>query len=282
MRTLPRAVATAAAATVLVTLTTAAAPARPATVSWSRILDWLTGHTTSLSLPVQQSGTAAGKAHYVSAAATRAGRGAGTAPGKAAGQLPLFTPHRQTVKPTSTGPGSGNGSHSFNPRTSVPVPARSDAMSTMFHNADGTYTRRVYTQPVNFRAPDGTWRPIDTALRQGADGRYRETANSVPVSIAAASGGGDLVTAGFGKGSVSYGLQGSVAVPVQVSGSTAPPRLVARRPGRRSPLAPGGWNTSGISSSAAATLTNGSVQAQGFGIIYWDMGEPDPLGASTY
>ncbi|HEV2372371.1 MAG TPA: LamG-like jellyroll fold domain-containing protein [Streptosporangiaceae bacterium] len=221
MRTLPRAVATAAATTLLVTLTTAAAPARPATVSWSRILDWLTGHTTSLSLPVQQSGTAAGKAHYVSAAATRAGRGAGTAPGKAAGQLPLFTPHRQTVKPTSTGPGSGNGSHSFNPRTSVPVPARSDAMSTMFHNADGTYTRRVYTQPVNYQAPDGTWRPIDTALRQGADGRYRETANSLPVSIAATSGGGDLVTAGFGKGSVSYGLQGSAAVPVQVSGSTA-------------------------------------------------------------
>lgn len=31
-------------------------------------------------------------------------------------------------------------------------------------NPDGTYTTRFYTESVNFRAKDGSWKPIDTTL----------------------------------------------------------------------------------------------------------------------
>src|SRR5689334_25409381 len=65
----------------------AAATGHPASVSWPGIWNWLTRHHPSLSLPVQQRGTAKGRPHQVPAIATRAGRGSGGPAGKGRGEL---------------------------------------------------------------------------------------------------------------------------------------------------------------------------------------------------
>ncbi len=196
--------------------------ARPASISLSGVWSWLTGHQTVLRLPVQATGTARGKAHTVPAAATRAGHGTGHRPGTGPGQLPPFTVPARSAKTSLSGPGFGNGSHSFNPLTSKRVAAKSSATSTLFSNADGTFTRRVYPAPVNYQTAGGTWQPIDTTLRPAA-GRFQESANSLSVSLAATASDPDLASVGFGPagGGVSYGLQGAAAVLAQVSGSTA-------------------------------------------------------------
>jgi len=183
--------------------------------------------------PKQASGTAAGKDHYVSSAATRAGKGSGGPRGKGVGELDPYQPHRQSVTPVTTGPARhGDG---FNPATSKRVASAASATSDVYANADGSYTRKVFAEPVNYRTPDGSWQPIDTTLGRarlgaGADGRWHETANSVGVDVA---GGGDDPTlvsvrpnagshAGSDAGQVlGYGLQGARPVTPTVAGSTA-------------------------------------------------------------
>jgi hypothetical protein len=115
--------------------------------------------------------------------------------------------------------------------------AKSTVNSTLYRNADGSYTRIVSTAPVNFRSASGSWQPIRTTLTRQPGGRLTEQANAMSVSLAAsaaarASGPGTgLVSVGFAPAapaapaasapSVSYGLQGATAVPPTVSGSTA-------------------------------------------------------------
>src|SRR5690349_24803848 len=65
--------------------------ADPLPLSW--LWSWLSlpaGWAAPPPMPHQESGTAAGKGHYVPASATRAGTGSGHAPGKGAGQLDAF------------------------------------------------------------------------------------------------------------------------------------------------------------------------------------------------
>jgi len=207
----------------LVAVPPADAASRPASISWSRMWSWLTGSTPSLSLPGQQTGTARGKTHVASAAATRAGSGTGRLPGKGAGQLAPFALHAPGGRTSRTGTGFGDGSHSYNALTSKPVPSASTATSTLYRNADGTYTRRVHAEPVNYRAPDGTWRPINTALASGPGGSFHEMASAVSVVLAPSAASTDLASLGFGSAAsgLSYGLEGAAAAHVSVSGSTA-------------------------------------------------------------
>ncbi len=51
----------------------------------------------------------------------------------------------------------------FNPITSRPLAAAS-ADQTVYSNADGTKTAFEYSNPVNYRRPNGTWAPISTSL----------------------------------------------------------------------------------------------------------------------
>ncbi len=193
----------------------------PATISWSGIWHWLTTRPGSLNLPHQQSGTARGLAHQVPASATRAHRGSGRKPGLGHGQLPPFRLHRPTSRITKTSPNIGNGAHSFNPATSKPVRSRATATSTLYRNADGTYTRLLYTQRVNFRGAGGAWQPIKTTLMTGPAGWLHEQANSLKVTIAPAAANPTLVSVGFGPGqSLTYGLAGAAPVPARASGST--------------------------------------------------------------
>jgi RHS repeat-associated protein len=105
--------------------------------------------------------------------------------------------------------------------------AKATANSTLYKNADGSYTRNVYTQPVNFRNASGAWQPIQTSLVREPGGRLRERANAMSVSLAGSARSSDLVSAGFGPAaSASYSLQGAAPVPAAVTGSTVSFRSV--------------------------------------------------------
>src|SRR5207248_975448 len=79
--------------------------------------------------PVQEwAGGAAGRSHAASYASTRAGRGAGHAPGKGAGQLDPYSPHQAAVPvPSTTGHRSDD--HSFDPVHSTRMAKDSTATS---------------------------------------------------------------------------------------------------------------------------------------------------------
>jgi RHS repeat-associated protein len=58
----------------------------------------------------------------------------------------------------------------FDAKSSVEDPAQRDARSTVYRNQDGTFTRRIYDQPVNVQRPDGGWDPADLTTTTAADG----------------------------------------------------------------------------------------------------------------
>ncbi|GAA2707818.1 LamG-like jellyroll fold domain-containing protein [Micromonospora olivasterospora] len=187
-----------------------------------------------LGLPVQQKGRPTTIDHHVPASATDARQGAGRAPKPAAGTLESYQPHQVEVTPESTGPAE----QGFNSRTSTRLAARSSARSDVYANADGSYTKRTYNRPVNYRASDGTWKKIDSDLARWADGRLHVKANGLGVSVAgttaraatnrtatADAGGtasGDLAQLTLPTGeSVGYQLQGATVSAPVVDGPTA-------------------------------------------------------------
>ena len=132
--------------------------------------------------PKQESGSAKGLGHSVPLAATRAGKGNGKPRDKGVGELPSFSPHTPEMAPTDSGVDPDK--DPFDARTSRRIPSAGAATSDVFQNADGSYTRRVYGNAVNYKAADGSWQPIDTALSRKADGRWHENANSLGVDLA--------------------------------------------------------------------------------------------------
>ncbi|GAA1722955.1 hypothetical protein GCM10009765_83670 [Fodinicola feengrottensis] len=191
--------------------------------SLSAALTWLTGGPVAKwgNLPVQPTGTAAGKSHLVPASATKANRGTGRPPGHGKGELPAYSP---LAKKTPVGP-SGHGPGRFDAKTSKRVATKSTATSTYFQNADGSYTRRLSEQPTNYKDSSGAWQAIDTGLTS-VDGRWKEKANSLALDFAGSATDPNLVRFGLdnsltaGRG-ISYGLQGATAVAPAIAGSTA-------------------------------------------------------------
>ena len=86
--------------------------------------------------------------------------------------------------------------------------SRATATSTLYRNRDGSYSRLVYTAPVNYRTADGTWQPIKTsaatATRPAAPrDRQLDVASASPTATSEPQ----ACLVGFGAGrSVSYGL----------------------------------------------------------------------------
>ncbi|WP_431676044.1 LamG-like jellyroll fold domain-containing protein [Kitasatospora sp. KL5] len=100
------------------------------------------------------------------------------------------------------------------------VAARTENTS-VFRNYDGTKTTRVYSRPVHYRKPDGTFAQIDTALSLGRDNRWHETASNQNLSFATSADARSLVTMTIDADHVlSYGLQGATKVGGKVSGNT--------------------------------------------------------------
>ncbi|MFE7958248.1 LamG-like jellyroll fold domain-containing protein [Streptomyces sp. NPDC057413] len=177
----------------------------------SGLWDWL--NTSPLKLPRQLGGSASGLPHTASAARTRANGGHGHKPGSGKGELPADTRHHRAAKEHSTGAAVVKGRDGFVAATSKRDAAASSAKIDVFHNANGTTTRRVYFSRRNFRAPDGSWKPIDTTpVKSG--GRWREKANDVAVDLAGVAGDERLASVESGSGHhVAYALKGAQDVP---------------------------------------------------------------------
>ncbi|GAB3150893.1 hypothetical protein GCM10027290_39150 [Micromonospora sonneratiae] len=130
-------------------------------------------------LPVQHQQALPPSDGRASAASTQARGGAGRAPQPAPDTLAPYQPYQPTRSPSTTG-----ASARFDAQTSKRMPAAATAKSDVYANADGSYTRRVYSRPVNYQLPDGSWHPIDPNLEWRADGRIHMRANSLRISAA--------------------------------------------------------------------------------------------------
>jgi len=224
-RWIGRAAATTAALATGLALTVTpamATDASHASFSWSGVWNWLIHGNPTLRLPVQQSGSARGLPHYVPASATRGHRGRGHPRGRGHGQLPPFKLHGPAKRTTKTPRYIGNGANSFNPRTSKPIMSKATATSTLYRNADGSYTRHVYPEPVNYRTANGAWHSINIRLVRGSSGRLRETANSMSLSLARKASDPSLVSLGFSPSEqVTYRLLGAAPVVAANTANTA-------------------------------------------------------------
>ena len=188
-----------------------------------RLADWVTGDSAPApTLPVQQTGTAAGKKHVVPVSATRGLKHAtGHAPGKGRGQLPAWTAHARSGAPGGTYT-SGPAVTGFDPATSTQVASGTTATSDLYRNADGSYTRKVWQDAVNYQTSSGSWAPIDETLAWDPAGRWRETANSAAASFAPAGTDQALGTLASpdGSQSVSFSLAGAAGVTGSANGSS--------------------------------------------------------------
>ncbi|MFE9442430.1 LamG-like jellyroll fold domain-containing protein [Streptomyces sp. NPDC006602] len=166
-------------------------------------------------LPAQESGTAAGKRHHVSAQATAAHRGAGRKPGRGKGELAAYHPHKSAVRQGK----SQSGGH-FNPRTSKRSATKSSRTETVYTNADGSVTREMYTKPVNYQVSKGRWAPIDVDVRAGPDGRWHEKGNSLAVDFGSKATDDDLASLTVDDDhSIAYGLKDAAPVKGTADGS---------------------------------------------------------------
>jgi RHS repeat-associated protein len=186
------------------------------------------GQRSGRQVPTQWSGTAAGKPHRTSAAATlgrvvngrvvtdaaSAARAAGRAGQRAALptarawtarvpgaippatrprplRLPISSSGTETVTPTAGTPAAPVSG--FNPATSRQLPL-SGATQVTYANADGTKTTFVYQHPVNYQLPNGTWAPVSTTLvpaaASGAPAASTSPSASAPASQVTPSASG--------------------------------------------------------------------------------------------
>ncbi|MFF8944220.1 LamG-like jellyroll fold domain-containing protein [Streptomyces sp. NPDC014864] len=183
-------------------------------LSASSLASWFTDPHWG-KLPHQQSGTATGHRHHVSADATDAHRGAGHAPGKGRGELAAYHPHASAVKHGRSAGGA------FNAKTSKRNAAKSTRNETVYDNADGSTTRQISPSPVNYQVRKGRWAPIDVDVRAGPDGRWHEKANSLTVELGAKATDSALASLTLDdKHGIAYALQGAAPVRGTAHGST--------------------------------------------------------------
>lgn len=166
-------------------------------------------------VPVQQTGTAAGRPHRVSAAAdlgrvvdgrfvSDASAASKRLPGPVAealssqARVPGAVPPAATPKPLKLAavgktspetasvrtPPTATPKTGFNPKTSRELPPR-QADQVVYSNADGTRTAFEYQAPVNYRRPNGTWAPISANLVPAGPGVAAQPAPAAAQSSAA-------------------------------------------------------------------------------------------------
>ncbi len=249
-----------------------------------RLADWVAGDSSAPpALPVQQAGTAAGQQHEVPAASTQGLKHVtGHAPGKGKGELPAWAPRTPDGSETYT---SGLAQHGFDPATSTLDQSGATVQSDLFKNADGSFTRKVWPVPVNYKTSSGAWAAIDPSLVQGAGGRWQERANSLSVNFAATGSDPALATVAIpgGPDQVSFSLAGAGNVAAAASGSAVTyPGILPGTSVTETATADGLSEALTLSSAAAgnswvfpldlkgltATLDNGSVDlADGAGNV---------------
>lgn len=196
-------------------LTTETAMATGATLSPLRMPElslsglWRWANENPLDTPDQQGGTARGKGHHASSDATSAEGDAGRKPGKGKGELDPFERHTDKPELATSGAAPGN-AKSFDARTSKRDAKKSTATSDFYVNADGSTTVRHFSGRTNFKAADGTWKPIDSRLTEDTDGRLQQRANSLDIEFAPDATDQQLASVDFGAGrSLAYALRGA-------------------------------------------------------------------------
>ncbi|MFD7320817.1 LamG-like jellyroll fold domain-containing protein [Streptomyces sp. NPDC059875] len=196
-------------------LTTETAMAMGATLSPVRMPElslsglWKWANENPLDTPDQQGGTARGKGHHASSDATSAEGDAGRKPGKGKGELDPYKRHSDNPERAKTGAAPGD-AKSFDARTSKRDAKKSTATSDYYVNADGSTTVRHFSGRANFKAADGSWKPIDTRLAEDTDGRLQQRANSLDVEFAPDAADRQLASVEFGAGrSLAYALRGA-------------------------------------------------------------------------
>ncbi|MCP2328803.1 RHS repeat-associated protein [Hamadaea flava] len=175
-------------------------------VSW--LWSWLTAPSAFAGGqpigPAQESGTAAGKGHYVGYAATKASGGAGRVPDSTSAERQDGRVQQLTT-PDIKG---------FEPGRSVRSAKDSTAGSDLFVNPDGSYTREVSQGTVNFQDAKGAWQKIDARVTSVGE-RLGQRANRLGLQFARRGDDRRLVSASFDGVGFGYSLQGASGVPAQ-------------------------------------------------------------------
>lgn len=91
--------------------------------------------------------------------------------------------------------------------------------SDTYATTNGEFFAKVFPQPVNYRASDGSWQPIDDSL-VSASGGFANRADSYQLQLPSSLGGGPVRLADA-SGSVSMRIEGGAGAAASVSGRTA-------------------------------------------------------------
>jgi RHS repeat-associated protein len=114
---------------------------------------------------------------------------------------------------------AGQGTIAAGPALGPEVPSFRTEFSRTYVSPKGGYVARIYGQPVNYRAPDGSLEPIDdTLVASGAGFTNRADSQHVFLPRDMSSGAVSVSSAG---GTISFRLEGAAAGTVSTVGSAA-------------------------------------------------------------
>jgi RHS repeat-associated protein len=183
--------------------------------------------------PNQQTGTAAGRGHFVDPSVTRAHGGHGRERRRGPGELDDFVRRHPTVRPFTTGADQ----RGFDESTRKRVAGKSGARMDFFTDANGRMQAHFSAARLNYRNAKGDYNPINTSLTRRSGGfttssfegrfggtaddpRYAETANDIDVEVAGRANDPNLVSLGpDDTHSVGQALTGAAPAAGQVNGS---------------------------------------------------------------
>ncbi|RKT52476.1 RHS repeat-associated core domain-containing protein [Saccharothrix australiensis] len=133
-----------------------------------------------------------------------------------------------------------SGLKGFDAATSREDAGQRQANSRTFRNADGTRTTEISQSPMNFRAADGSWQPVDTRLVADGDG-WRNAADQVESRFGATASESPFIRVRLsGEHELAFGLAGTRPAAARVDGSAITYPGVAEGVDLRIDAQPGG------------------------------------------
>ncbi|WP_410614072.1 LamG-like jellyroll fold domain-containing protein [Amycolatopsis sp. lyj-109] len=154
----------------------------------------------------------------------------------------------------------------FDEKTSRELPERRTATDKTYANADGTLTTEFGQEPMNYRAADGSYQPIDTAIAPGAPGTgWTNTADAERLAFAPTADVAEIVRVGLDGGhEFGFGVDGAASSAGTVSGSRIVYPGVRPTADLRLDVVPGGVKeTLVLNSPQAATVWDFPLRLKG-------------------
>jgi RHS repeat-associated protein len=167
--------------------------------------------------PKQRWGSPAANASHLEGAP-----GNRTLPTTLRGRYPRVTWDQKANSATVATPPAPSPVRGFDRATSRELPAARTANERTYDNGDGTQTTEFSDTPINYRAADGSWQPIDTHLVSpgGAGQGWRNVAAPVDLRFAPRSDAAELARVAIdGDHAVSFGLAGAAGAGGDPAGS---------------------------------------------------------------